>query len=125
MISFLWCAPLHPLRFGPMDNPSRSFWDRTSGNVVGLLLPHSTGMAWKHYPLKAEQTLHIAMWGQKAHYQHLDVWGGLITQKKATAPAGNVLDDLSCPGPRPTAGPEAAVHRAEPTPYNFSHRAQP
>lgn len=66
---------------GPMDTPSSSFRYRTAGNTVGLPPPHSTGTAWKHCPLKAGQTLHFATWDQKAHYQHVDVRGGLITQK--------------------------------------------
>lgn len=45
--------------------------------------------------------------------------------KKATAPAGKVLDGPSGPGPSPSAGPEVAVHGAEHTPYNFSVCAQP
>lgn len=65
------------------------------------------------------------MWDQKVYFQHVDVPGGLITQKKAAAPAGKVLDGPSGPGPRPTAGPEPAVCGAKHAPYNFSVCAQP
>ena len=97
----------------PVKTSSRCFWARTAGSMVGLPLPHSTGTAWKHYPLKVEQMLHIALWDQEVCYQHADVWGGLAALTKATAPAGTVLAGHSDPSPWPTDGSEGCCAHSQ------------